>query len=87
MRQTTVTITHPEGLHARPAAEFVRAAAGFACSVRLRLGDREVDGKSILEVLSLGAREGTTLTLLCDGPDSEAALTKLRGLLIGRQSG
>lgn len=81
MVRRLVTVTTPTGLHARPAAEFVRAAQSFSSAVRVRYGEREVDGKSILGVLSLGVPQNGEITLVVDGPDEEAAVSILVGIL------
>jgi phosphotransferase system HPr (HPr) family protein len=76
----TIAVRLPDNvdLHARPAADFVRAAMGFAASVQLIAGDREVDAKSLLSVLALGAKGGTELRLTAAGEDAAAALDALR---------
>jgi phosphotransferase system HPr (HPr) family protein len=73
------TVRLPEGvdLHARPAADFVRTAMGFAASVQVAAGEREVDAKSLLSVLALGAKGGTELRLTATGEDAAAALSAL----------
>jgi phosphotransferase system HPr (HPr) family protein len=75
-----VTVRLPENvdLHARPAADFVRAAMGFAASIRVAAGEREVDAKSLLSVLALGAKGGTELRLSAAGEEAGAALEALR---------
>jgi phosphotransferase system HPr (HPr) family protein len=65
-------------LHARPAADFVRAAMGFAASIQVAAGDREADAKSLLSVLALGAKAGTELRLTATGEDADAALATMR---------
>jgi phosphotransferase system HPr (HPr) family protein len=74
-----IQITLPDGvdLHARPAAEFVRTAMRFQAELKLALGEREVDAKSLLSILALGAKGGTTLKLRADGVDAAAALEAL----------
>jgi phosphotransferase system HPr (HPr) family protein len=74
-----VEVTLPPGvdLHARPAATFVRAAMGFSAKVRVISGEREADAKSLLSVLALGAKRGTTLRLRSDGEDSTSAVEAL----------
>jgi phosphotransferase system HPr (HPr) family protein len=64
-------------LHARPAADFVRTAMGFSASVQVAAGEREVDAKSLLSVLALGAKGGTELRLSAAGDDAAAALEAL----------
>jgi phosphotransferase system HPr (HPr) family protein len=73
------TVRLPDGvaLHARPAANFVRAAMGFESAIRLGQGERETDAKSLLGVLSLGAEGGSTVRLRADGSDAEAAILAL----------
>ena len=70
-------------LHARPAADFVRAAMGFAASVQVAAGGREVDAKSLLSVLSLGAKSGTSLRLRAEGEDAAGAVAELAGCVAG----
>src|SRR5215212_3909204 len=65
-------------LHARPAADFVRAAMGFTASVQVASGDRQADAKSLLSVLALGAKGGTELRLTATGDDADAALAAMR---------
>jgi phosphotransferase system HPr (HPr) family protein len=64
-------------LHARPAADFVRAAMGLAADVRVAAGEREADAKSLLSVLALGAKGGTELRLTATGDDAASALDAL----------
>ena len=64
-------------LHARPAADFVRTAMGFAADVQVAAGERQVDAKSLLSVLALGAKGGTELRLTATGDDAAAALDAL----------
>jgi phosphotransferase system HPr (HPr) family protein len=75
-----VLVALPAGvdLHARPAADFVRAAMGFAARIQVAAGDREADAKSLLSVLALGAKAGTELRLTATGEDADAALVAMR---------
>jgi phosphocarrier protein HPr len=72
-------------LHARPAGALVRAALRFRARVTVGAGDREADAKSVLAVMALGAKGGTTLRLRADGEDAEAALTALAACLAALQ--
>ncbi|GAA4232200.1 phosphocarrier protein [Streptosporangium album] len=82
MPERTVVVASRTGLHARPAKIFVQAAARLGVPVRIRAGDgRPVPANSILAVLSLGAVQGTEVTLDAEGPDAEAALASLAELL------
>ena len=73
-------VTLPDGvdLHARPAADFVRTAMGFAADIQVAAGGREADAKSLLSVLALGAKAGSELRLTASGDDAGAALDALR---------
>ena len=73
----STTLPAEVDLHARPAANFVRTAMGFAADVQVAAGEREVDAKSLLSVLALGAKGGTELRLTASGPDAAAALDAL----------
>lgn len=77
-----ITLRNPTGLHARPAAQWVEAASRYQCEVRIRLAGSEVDGKSMLGVLSLGMGAGTTFDLVVDGPDEVEAAEGLAGLVL-----
>jgi phosphotransferase system HPr (HPr) family protein len=64
-------------LHARPAANFVRTAMRFTAKVFVGAGEKEADAKSLLSVLALGARRGTSLRLRAEGDDAAAAIAAL----------
>jgi phosphocarrier protein HPr len=64
-------------LHARPAADFVRTAMKFQSKIAVAANGREADAKSLLAILALGAKRGTTLRLSADGDDADAALDSL----------
>jgi phosphocarrier protein HPr len=76
-----VAIVNPLGLHARAAAKFVRLASQYAAVVRVAKGARELDGKSILGLLLLGAAKGSTIVIRADGIDAEAAADALAALV------
>jgi phosphotransferase system HPr (HPr) family protein len=78
-----VTLPADVDLHARPAARFVRMAMGFESSLVIASGEREADAKSLLAVLALGARRGTSLRLTADGSDAGAAIDALSACLAG----
>ena len=82
MEQRTVVIGSDSGLHARPAAVFVKAAAALPVPVTIRVGDgRAVSARSMLAVLSLGARQGTEVTLEAEGEEAARAVDELAALL------
>jgi phosphotransferase system HPr (HPr) family protein len=72
-----VTLPANVDLHARPAAHFVRAAMRFSAKVTVGAAEREVDAKSLLSILALGAKRGTRLRLRAEGEDAAAAVDTL----------
>jgi phosphocarrier protein len=79
-----VTITSENGLHARPAMSFVDAANHFGSVVQVtRLGDHPetVDGKSIMQMLTLAAVQGTKLRISAEGDDAHHAVERLVSLI------
>jgi len=75
-----LTLTNPAGLHARPASLFVQTAARFQANVRASGHGRETDATSIIGVLSLGMRQGDTITIRAHGTDAKAAIEALSEL-------
>lgn len=82
-RRVQLTITHPTGLHARPAVKLTRLAKGFAADIRLRaLPDGDwVDAKSIVKMMALKLKTGTVIELEAVGAEAAAAITGLAGLI------
>jgi phosphocarrier protein HPr len=83
-RSQEVTIQNKYGLHARPAAEFVKLATTFSSEVWVRKDEVEVSGKSIMGVMMLAAEYGSTIEIRATGEDSEAAVEALSGLVATR---
>lgn len=81
MVKQTATLKNRSGLHARPAALLVQTASKQSCKIWIRKGDKEVDAKSILGVMSLAVGAGETITLKADGAGEEAALKALVELI------
>jgi phosphotransferase system HPr (HPr) family protein len=81
--EATAVLPPGVDLHARPAAHFVRTALGFRSRIAVSAGDREADAKSLLSVLALGAKAGTTLRLLADGDDGSVAVEALGRCVAG----
>ena len=81
MAERSVQILNKNGLHARPAAEIVKAAARFKSDITIVRDDLEVNGKSIMGVMMLAAECGSTITLRASGPDEEAALAAIANLI------
>lgn len=76
-----VTIQNRHGLHARPAAEVVKAASRFQSDITLVRDDMEVNGKSIMGVMMLAAECGAVVTLRASGSDAEQAVAALEALV------
>ena len=81
MREVTLTIRNKVGLHARPAALFVRTAGKFKSKVSAVKDGREVNAKSILSVLTLGAEQGAVVTIRAEGEDEVEAVEALQELV------
>jgi phosphocarrier protein FPr len=83
-QEIQLTVNNPLGLHARPAAKFVTAAAQFASQIRvqnLSLHSQSVNAKSINEVITLGVRQGHEIRLEAVGEDAAIAIDSLQQLL------
>jgi phosphocarrier protein HPr len=76
-----IEIKNKLGLHARAAAKLVHCAARFKSDIKVRKGDEEVDGKSILGILLLAAGRGSMITVRADGADERAALDAVENLI------
>lgn len=76
-----LVLTNEEGLHARAAALFVRTANRFQSEITLSLDGEEVNGKSIIGIMSLGAFEGEEITIKVEGPDEDEVISSLANLI------
>ena len=74
-------ILNQYGLHARPAALFVKTASRFECDVSIEKDGNKVSGKSIMGLMTLEAGLGVRLKVTADGPDAEALLNELQALI------
>jgi phosphocarrier protein len=81
MPVTELTIPNEDGLHARPAAKFVKLASRFACEVWVEKDDEEINGKSIMGLMMLAAAQGSVIKVSAEGTDAEAALEHLSKLV------
>ena len=77
------TVTNKLGIHARPAAQFVKTASTFSSEIQVEKDDEQADGKSIMGLMMLAAGHGSILIITTEGEDAEAALKAL-GELIAR---
>jgi phosphotransferase system HPr (HPr) family protein len=83
MTSNEVTLQHEAGLHARPAAQFVKLASRFSSTITVQAGSKQANAKSIVKVLGLGARQGTTITISAEGADEAEAVAALTALASG----
>ena len=79
--QKEFTISNKMGMHARPAAQFVKRASKYQCDVWVEKDDEPVNGKSIMGVLLLVAAQGSEITIHCDGSDAKLCLQALTELV------
>jgi len=79
--ETTVEIKNADGLHMRPAMQFVDLASRFDCEISVSNGQTTADGKSIMQMSMLAATCGTRLKVRAEGPDAEKAIEALRELV------
>lgn len=84
MAERSVQVINTNGVHARPAAEIVKAAAKFKSEIVIIRDETEVNGKSIMGVMMLAAECGSTLLIRASGPDEEEALDAIAKLVAGR---
>ena len=84
MVETTITINHPVGLHARPAVAFVQTASKFQSRImltNLTRNSSEVNAKSIVSVVKAAVAQGHTIRLTANGDDAQAAVDTLTKLI------
>jgi phosphocarrier protein HPr len=75
-----VVVNLENGLHLGPSSQIVQLAQKFSCELVIRKGDRAVDGKSMLDLLTLAAEQGTALRLEASGNDADAAVAAIAAL-------
>ncbi|MEM7384132.1 MAG: HPr family phosphocarrier protein [Verrucomicrobiota bacterium] len=83
MIQKELTISNTQGLHARPAAQFVKTSSRFQSEIWVEKDEERVNGKSILGLMMLAAGHGSTITIEADGADAKDAISALESLVAG----
>ena len=78
-------VKNKQGLHARPAALFVQIANKFDARITVKRDDEEVNGKSIMGILMLGAEKGSTILLEADGHDAHLAIVELERIITSEE--
>lgn len=81
MAKKDFTILNKLGIHARPAAQFVKTANRFQSDIFVEKDGEEVDGKSIMGLMMLAAGHGSIISVSADGADAEAALDAISDLI------
>ncbi|MGH3087524.1 MAG: HPr family phosphocarrier protein [Rubrobacteraceae bacterium] len=81
MVERDVVVVPEAGLHARPAAKFVKEAKGYASDIVVVKDGNEANAKSSLRLMTLGAKHGETVTIRAEGEDEEAAVAALAEIL------
>lgn len=82
MNEITVTITDPIGLHARPASIMCQEAAKYKSKINLKTEKATANLKSIMNVMSLGVKTNTQVTIVADGEDAEQAIASIRKVMV-----
>ena len=77
MKSFTYTITDPVGIHARPAGLLVKEAKNYAASIQIAKDGKSADAKKLMALMSLGVRQGETVTVNVEGADEENAAAKM----------
>ena len=79
--EKSVVITAENGLHTRPAAQFVKEAKEFQSEITVVSGGKSASAKSLFKLQTLGLTKGTNVTIQADGPDAQQAVEKLVALM------
>ena len=79
-----IAIVNRLGLHARPAAMFVRIASRFRCEVWVEKEGEQINGKSIMGLMMLAAGQGSMLCIRCEGADAAQAMQELEALIAAK---
>ena len=80
-----IIVKNKQGLHARPAALFVQIANKFDSRITVRHDDEEVNGKSIMGILMLGAEKGSSIIIEADGEDANLAMSELERIIMSEE--
>ncbi|MEE2734312.1 MAG: HPr family phosphocarrier protein [Verrucomicrobiota bacterium] len=81
MTSKELTISNKLGIHARPAAQFVKTASKFEADIRVEKDGEEVNGKSIMGLMMLAAGHGSVIKIIVEGSDAQDAMKSLEDLV------
>ena len=85
MIKTSVVVKADKGLDGRPIALLVQEASQYASKVYIQVGEKNVNAKSIMGMMSLGLDTGEMVTVIADGPDEEMAIEDIAKYLCGKK--
>ena len=77
MVSRTLTVNNPEGLHMRPAGVVAKEMGKFSCDVTIVFGDKRINAKSLINIISARIKKGAEVTFECNGDDEEEAMAKI----------
>lgn len=81
MTTKTVKVVNEQGLHMRPAGVLAKAAAAYKeCKITLHVGEKEVNAKAVMQIMSAGMKCGTEVEIVCDGDGEQAAMEEIAGM-------
>ncbi|WP_044895359.1 HPr family phosphocarrier protein [Bacillus alveayuensis] len=81
MIEKEISVTLQNGLHARPAADFVKKASQYKSKIEFVNGDKKINAKSILNLMGVAIKEGQTIKVIVDGEDETEALAFVESFL------
>lgn len=82
MIEEVLIIKNKHGLHARPAAQFVKIAGRFKSDIKVIKDELVINGKSIMGIMMLAAEPGSEISIITDGPDEREAIDALKELIL-----
>ncbi|KQL46736.1 PTS sugar transporter subunit IIA [Brevibacillus choshinensis] len=85
MEQKNIVVQLSQGLHARPAATFVKIATSFSSEIKLLKKEKIVNGKSIMGIMAAAIAKGEEITLIVDGADEKEAIAALEKILLEQE--
>ena len=85
MEQKKIVVQLSQGLHARPAATFVKIAASFSSEIKLLKKEKVINGKSIMGIMAAAIAKGEEVTLIADGVDEKEAVAALEKVLVDHE--
>ncbi len=86
MIEEMIDVASEEGLHTRPANNFVKLAKGFSSKITIAKGEKSASGTSLLKIMKLGVVQGDSVKVTCEGEDEAKAMEVVRAFLQGDAS-